>query len=260
MAKQSTSTGIVALGATADAPAPPRFATDSMFAASRQPVLIVDSVTEGIVEANPAAARLLGVDRSVLVGMPLSASFDAPSMQALQQALNRARAPMGMAVSIRVRALCSGRPLHLKLSTFLANQRAYVLAHLSAGAPSGDSEARESASSEVLRAIDAAPVGFLVTDSGFFVEYANPAFGEMVGQDICDGLRGKSAIRWLKFSALDLERLREQKSRRQAAIHFSVALRSVAKPVRRVEVCAVAVPDGQDPCCGFTIRELTRLN
>jgi len=231
-----------------------------MFAASTQPVLIIDSADESVVEANPAAARLLGVERTVLVGMPFMTAFGGPSLPVLQHSLHLARTPSGVADSVRVRARRSGMPLQIKLSSFLANRRTYILAHLSSSARDADPGCGETASSEVLRAIDAAPVGFLVTDSGFFVEYANRAFGEMVGYESLAEFRGRSVIRWLKFSAADLERLREQTSQRQAATQFCVSLRPGAQPLRRVEVCAVAVPDGLDTCWGFTIRELVRVN
>lgn len=54
--------------------------------------------------------------------------------------------------------------------------------------------------------------------------------------------------------------LHDQMLRRQATTLMTARLRSEQNLLREVEVCAVAVPDGQSTCWGFTVRELPRLN
>ena len=66
--------------------------------------------------------------------------------------------------------------------------------------------------------------------------------------------------RWLQLSDTDLAGLQDQMSQRQASTVMSAGLRCGPNSLREVEVCAVAVPDGQMSCWGFTVRELPRLN
>ena len=235
-------------------------ASDLIFAASTQPILIIDSISEKIVEANPAAALLLGVERDVLMGMQFLSAFDVGSVQALRRSLAVARTAMGVAELVAVRALCAGMRMALKLSSFVADRRTYLLAHLTSQAPNSPAGCRQNASSAVLQAIDAAPVGFLVTDSGFVVEYVNRTFMEMVDLGSAAEICGRPLARWLRLSAMDLERLQEQRSHRQASTQFCAALQVLPTQLCRVDVCAVAVPDGPDASWGFTVREAVRLH
>jgi PAS domain-containing protein len=234
---------------------PASFASDSLFAAASEPVLIVDSATGDIVEANPAAAQLFGIGRAALVGTPFLLAFEESSAPALQSSLAAARGA-GSADPVRVRTVGDGTYVDIKLSLFRANPQTYVLVRLTAAAP----DARASAPFAVFHALDSASVGFLVTNSGFLVEYANRAFVEMVELNSHAEVCGESLARWLKFSAVDMERLRDQMFERRAATLLCTSLRPQINAARGVEVCAVAVPDGPDTCWGFTVRELPRLN
>jgi PAS domain-containing protein len=238
----------------------PSFSSESLFAASLEPVLILDSATEAIVEANPAAAQLLGVDRSALVGIPFLRIFDSVSSLSVQTSLAAVRSALGGADSVQVCTQDGGTPLSVTVSLFRASPRTFLLVRLAAAGDGGLGDFRAGAPSAVFHAIEATSVAFLVTDSGFFLEYANRAFIDLVGLASQADVRSKSLARWLKFTAADLERLREQVSHRQAATLFCTGLETEHQPSRMVEVCAVVVPNGQDTCWGFTVRELPRLN
>ena len=238
----------------------PSFSSESLFAASLEPVLILDAATEAIVEANPAAAQLLSVDRSALVGKPFLQIFDSVSSLSVQNSLATVRSAPGGTESVRVRTQGGGTPLSVTVSLFRANPRTFLLVRLAATRHAGLGDFRADAPSAVFHAIEATSVAFLVTDSGFFLEYANRAFIDLVGLASQADVRAKSLARWLKFTAADLERLREQVSHRQAATLFCTSLEPEQQPSRLVEVCAVVVPNGQDTCWGFTVRELPRLN
>ena len=230
-----------------------------MFAASLEPVLVLDSATESVVEANPAAAHVLGIDRSVLVGNSFLEIFDSASSLAVQSSLTVVRSTLGVAESVQVRTRGGGTPINLTVTLFRANPRTFLLVRLGSS-PGGLSDYRADASSAVFNAIEATSVAFLVTDSGYFLEYANRAFIELAGVHSQAEVRSKSLARWLKFSASDLERLRQQLLNRQAATLFCTGLEPEQEPPRLVEVCAVVVPNAQDTCWGFTVRELPRLN
>ena len=114
--------------------------------------------------------------------------------------------------------------------------------------------------SPVFDAIEAASVGFLLTDDAFYIEYANQAFVDLVELATPAEARGQPLLRWLGLSPKDLLRLRDQELQRQATSVMTAHLLTERQTPRAIEVCAVAVPDEQTLRWGFTIRELPRLN
>jgi PAS domain-containing protein len=230
-----------------------------LFSMAVEPVLIVDATTQRILQANPAAAELVRISQRLLIGAPFKGVFDASSLQAITHSIDSACAT-GQSEAVALRTAADSTELGVRLSLFRAEAERYLLVRLVAGVGPAFERPSGPAQTPAFDAIEGASVGFLVTDSGFRVEYANQAFLEMVGLPALDQVRGKSLARWLALSDTDLARLRDQMSQRQASSIMTAGLRSEHNLLREVEVCAVAVPDGQLPCWGFTLRELPRLN
>ena len=240
----------------------PGLPCDWLFSVAVEPVIIIDAATNRIVQANPAAAQLLQSSHSALVGAPLGGLLDASCAADLARSLEAARTT-GVADGVTLRSPSNGAELRAKLSLFRSDTGAYVLVHLapgSGGAGDRPSADKDPAESPVLDAIDGAAVGFLLTDSGMRIEYANQAFTELVRLGSPDHARGKSLMCWLDLSEGDLAQLRDQMLLRRATSVMTAALRTESNSPLEVEVCAVAVPDGPHTCWGFTIRELPRLN
>ena len=232
---------------------------DQLFAAAAEPVLIVDAATECIVEANPAAAALLTSTRPALVGALLTDAFVASGAEPIRSSLSRARRH-GSSKALSVRTRDGGAELTATLSLFRTAAESYVLVRLTAPSSALLHSLRGGGRSKVLDAIESASVGFLMTDSNFNVEYANPAFVEMIELSSVDEVVGKTLMHWLELSAADLARLSEQMSHRKAVTVLTTRLRSDQKRSCDVEVSAVAVPDQENACWGFSIRHRPILN
>jgi PAS domain S-box-containing protein len=231
----------------------------SLFASAAEPVLIVAALSEMVVEANPAAARLMGTDRSALVGMPFIDAFETSSAELLRRSLAIARAAgRASAIAVRVRNLRA--PVGLKISLFRDAPDSYLLVRLREQPAQRRARASDPSDSAVLRAIEGASIGFLLTDVDLRVEYANPAFIEMLGLRSAEQVCGKSLAGWLELSAADLARLNQRLLQRRAATLPRVKLQCTAGGSPWVEVHAVAVPDGRDTRWGFTLRRGPRLN
>jgi PAS domain-containing protein len=229
---------------------------DWLFSVASEPVIIVDAATEHIVQANPAAAELLGTSLSALLAAPILEAFEISSKTPITDAMERARsAPQ--AETKPIRAAGNGAEVAAKVSLFYAGGEAYLLVRL---ASIMDHEALGTTESPVFDAIEGASVGFLVTDAGLRVEYANQAFIDMVKLAPSTAILGKSLASWLEFSERDMAQLHNQMLQRQATTAMTAHLRSERSSPRPVEVCAVAVPNGQLTCWGFTVRELPSLN
>jgi PAS domain-containing protein len=242
----------------------PDLPSDWLFSIAAEPMMIVDAPSGRIMQANPAAAHLLRNAHAELLDRSLPGMFHASGEADLARGVQAARAG-GNVADVTLRPACGGSPLRAKLSLFRADSHEYLLVHLAPieiDGPGDDAllAARQCSESPVFDAIDSAAVGFVLTDSGLRIEYANKAFGEMIEIDTAEHTIGRSLVRWLELSEGDLTQLRDQMLQRQATSLIAGSLRTESSSTRDVEICAVAVPDDPHTCWGFTIRELPRLN
>jgi PAS domain S-box-containing protein len=230
---------------------------DWLFSMAVEPVIIVEASNGRIVQANPAAAILLGISRDTLIGRPVAEVFDPSSKEAVHRAMDAAGSTEGTEQVI-CRPAGDAAELSATVSLFRVQNDRYLLVRLAS--VSDDGAGKDQGASPVFDAVDGASVGFLLTDAGFRIEYANQAFVDMVELFPPAEVRGKSLMRWLGLSAADLAGLRDQMLQRQATSVMTSRLLTERNAPFEVEVCAVAVPDGAALCWGFTIRELPRLN
>ena len=238
--------------------APCALPAELLFAASNEPVVIVNAANGIIIQANPAAALLVRVGGSELIGMKFASLFENPSTPHLLAALAEAEA-VGQSTRRSLRTPC-GRDLGADLSLVRVPPESFVLVRMSEAVPRVSPAHTPQRSSVVFDAIEAAPIPFLITDSSFKIDYANRAFISMVGAEIQPAVLDNSLLGWLQLTAADIQHLGERLSQRQAAEIIATVLRPTEGNSRQVEVCAVPVPDGINTRWGFTIRMLPRLN
>jgi PAS domain-containing protein len=237
---------------------PERLPCEQLFTASSEAVLILDLSSDMILQANPPAAALLRTTGSALIGTRFLSAFESSSAAQLRHHTGRAL-DSGASHVMAVRARGGGIDLSAQLSLIRAKSRSYLLVRLEPAVVQAQTVS-EAPGSAVLEAIDGAPVGFLITEAGFRVDYANRAFIEMAGAGSETEMRGSPLTRWLRLGETDLRRLAEQLSQREATSHLTTQLCRAGNRSRRVEVCAVPVPEGEHTWWGFTVSELPRLN
>jgi nitrogen-specific signal transduction histidine kinase len=230
-----------------------------LFAAASESVLVVDATSGTIVAANPAAAECLQSTRPALIGTPLLEVVDAASAPALNLSLECA-SNVGRATPIVVRARNIPTELSATVSSFRGPQESYWLVRLATNPDAACDDVHEARESPVLAAIEGATAGFLVADSDLRVEYANQAFIEMIEAGCLEDLRSRSLQRWLEFTTSDSARLHAQMCERQALTVLDTTLRSERGSTRHVEVRAIAVPDAQSACWGFSICARAPVN
>jgi PAS domain-containing protein len=235
-----------------------RLPAEQLFADSSEAVLILDSGSDKILQANPPAGTLLRSTGSALIGTQFLAAFDSSSAAPLRHHTGVARA-CGASDATALRARGGGMDLRAQFSLIRAKSRSYLLVTLEPAVAQAPSP-RAAPGSAVLDAIDSSPIGFLITEAGFQVDYANRAFVDMAGAGSETHMRGSPLTRWLRLGETDLRRLAQQLAQREATSHLTTHLCCAGNRSRRVEVCAVPVPDGQYTRWGFTVSELPRLN
>ncbi len=123
-----------------------------------------------------------------------------------------------------------------------------------AGARPADASGRGA----LLRLIESAPDAFVVTDIEGLILTANQAFIDLAQLATESQVRQQSLERWLGRTGVDLNVLITNLRQRGAVRLFATVIRGEYGTTSEVEISGVAVTDGDQPCLGFTIRDVSR--
>jgi len=228
-----------------------------LFQSVSEAVLIVDSTLRRVVEANPAAAALLGDSSRTLVGQPFPEGLEPEGMRAVDNLLG-AVLGSGRADSVSARRLETGVDLTVSASLlrqddavlFVVRLRPFPVAPQ--GRPLPEQQAR------LIQAVGAAPDAILITDEAGRILAANRSFLDQVELTNEHLLRGQSLERWLGRGTIDLNVLLSTLRQHGSLRLFRTNLRGQYGAAVEVEICAAAVPDGDRACFGFFIRDIGR--
>jgi len=229
------------------------FPAEELFAAARTAVLIAAEVSGRVVEVNPAAERLLGIPRSGLIGCDWRNAFSESCAQRLGTAAWQA-ASSGTEAQAAASGSTDGAAMTATISTVCVSEVSYLLVRLvrddASEAPSGKLFGK------VFDELDAINIGFVVTDSEFYVEFANRAFREIVNQSCDADIEGQNLLCWLNLAQADLAALRRQMTLRKAGTMMMTTLCVGDKPGTTAEITAVAAPDADRAHWGFIVRKV----
>jgi transcriptional regulator PpsR len=227
-----------------------------LFEMTSEAVLIVEAASNKIVEANPAAATLMGSDLKKMIGRGFPIGFEATGTQGIQQLLARARSNV-RGEEVQARRADTGEVLQVAASMFRQDGVSYFLVRMTP-LDAERTEVTPAINARALDVLSAAPDGFVVTDLKGDVLMANGAFLDLIDMGSEEQACGQSLGRWLgRFGNelnVMLSSLREHGSLR----FFATTLRSEHGAREEVELSAVSVPDGEEPCCGFIVRSASR--
>ncbi|MCG5498590.1 transcriptional regulator PpsR [Ectothiorhodospira variabilis] len=226
-----------------------------LFQVSSEAVLIMDAATHKVVEANPAAGELLGDSPHKLVGRVFPEGFDLENTQMVQDMLATVRAT-GRAEDILVHSLGAEREFIISSSLFRQDNASHFLVRLRCPRSEALASVGPQSASRVLQMVERAPDGFVVTDMSGRIHSANPAFLEMAQLPTEEQARGESLGRWLGRPGVDLGVLIGNLREHGAVRLFATALRGEYGSASEVEISAVAVLGLDEPCLGFTIRNV----
>ena len=147
----------------------------------------------------------------------------------------------------------SGAEVLVKASLFRQDSATLFLVRIAAtAAPANVPDVK----AKLLKAVESAPDGFVVTDADGVVLTANAAFleaAQLVGEEQA---RGKPLDRWIGESGVDLDVLIANVRQRGSVRFFSTTLRGEDGGLTEVEISAVAVRNGGHPSLGFAIRNV----
>jgi transcriptional regulator PpsR len=228
-----------------------------LFQISSEPVLIVDAATQRVAEANPAASALLGESPTHLIGklFPDALLIDDP---AASRSIAMTIRTQGRIANLGIR-LDGGKEFVLDGTFFRQDASSFFLLRFAPAAPvSQVTSPGADLTAEVLRFVEEAPDGFVLTDRNGRLLRANAAFLQLAQIENERHVRGETIDRWVGKSSVDfgilLTNLRQHKSLKL----FSSVLRSEHGSPVDVEISAVALGDGDRTTLGFAIRNVGR--
>jgi transcriptional regulator PpsR len=229
-----------------------------LFQVAAEAVLVVDATTQKILEANPAAARLLGDGGThSLVGLPFPTGVDTRSAEALNTLMAGVRAT-GRAEEGRAELLDAGGEVTVAVSTYRQDRVSHFVVRLARAGPEVAADQAPSTNSMLLKLVQSAPDCLVVTDLDGRVISANMAFIELAQLTSEEQVRGETLDRWLGRTGVDLSVMISNLRQRGAVRLFATTLRGEYGAVTDVEISATMVPHGDRPFLGFTIRDVGR--
>jgi len=227
-----------------------------LFQTASEAVLIVDASTQKIVEANPAAGQLLGERGRGVLGRVFPTGFDELGTQAVLGLLAAVRSA-GRADEVRARL--AGAPEQYHVSAALLRQEnvtLYLVRLVAVGTGAGSP--LPEAATKLLKVVDSAPDGIVVTGADGRIISANAAFLDLAQLASEEQVRGVSLDHWLGRPGVDLNVLLANLRQHGAVRLFGTILRGEYGSSTEVEISAVAVHNGERGGFGFVIRNVGR--
>ena len=228
-----------------------------LFQGSSEGLLIIDSVTQKVTEANPAAHALLADVSRKLVGASFPMGLEERGAEAVQDMLVSLRST-GKADDVRARLADGGAELWVSGSMFRQENGSMLLLRLSRVAPDGLVLSQPSAHSLLVKLLQSSPDCMVITDLDGAVVMANASFVQLVQLASEEQVRGESLGRWLGRTGVELNVLIATLRQRGSVRLFPTTLRSDQGVPNDVEISAAMVSDDEQSCLGFTIRDVSR--
>jgi transcriptional regulator PpsR len=167
----------------------------------------------------------------------------------------------GWADNVRARSADGERELLVSASLFRQENASLFLVRLlplASDAAAGAGAVLPKTKSNLLKVVESAPDGFVVTGPDGRILTANTAFLDLAQLATEEQARGESLGRWLGRPGVDLNVLTASLRQHGSVRLFASTLRGEYGATADIEVSAVAVPDGDQPCFGFAIRNVGR--
>ena len=235
-----------------------------LFQTAPEPLMVVDSQTLRVTEANPAAFKLIEQGRRTL-GMPAVDILHPDDRAAASRLLVGMRQAGGaQSLAVRINPDSTGDKSHPNLPmtlnvTMLMEEKSTVLVlRLDAPAAAPNANSTSDVNQRLLTALEQAPDAFVLTSQDGEVVNANAAFIAMAQIGSLERAQGRSIENWIGQSGVDIDVLLANLKQRGLVRLFATSIRGEMGGTNDVEISANAVMlDGQQ-CFGFVIRDVGR--
>ncbi|MDJ0939131.1 MAG: transcriptional regulator PpsR [Woeseiaceae bacterium] len=220
-----------------------------LFSMASEAILFVDADSRKIVEANPAAAKLLGGPVNKLINRTFPRGFSDNSNDAIEDLMMRVRAA-GRAEGIIVRSANDHRSFRLNATLVRREDGPFFLIRLHAPEETGSDDMTQ----KVLDVVNRSPDAFVVTDPDGRITAANKAFLDLCSIATELQIVNQPLDRWLGRPGVDANLLmRNLRNRPEVRQFITTLYPEYGEPID-VELSAVSALDSDEPCFGFVIR------
>jgi transcriptional regulator PpsR len=226
-----------------------------LFQLAFEAVLILDAATLRVVEANPAATQLFGLNARKFAGRQFPEGLDEETAEAVSTMLANVRAS-GRNGEVRALLAQGDRELLVSASVFREERATLLLVRATPMDADRLAEVVPGATARYVDFVAAAPDGFVVTDAEGKVLAANPAFLDLAQLPGEAQARGESLETWLGRPGVDLTVLLAQLREHGSVRLFATTLRGASGTTTEVELSGAALPDSEPACFGFAVRDV----
>ena len=232
-----------------------------LFEMASDAVLIVDGNSQRVLDSNPAASRILGAPFGGAAGKGgawrLGQVFTEETARSVELLLAGLLAS-GRADDVRARLADGDREVSVSASLFRDDGGVFCLVRIASAQPDAVGTMVSKTRTKLLKLMDGSPDGFVVTGADGRVITANAAFLRLAQLPNEEITRGESLDRWLGRSGVDLDILVANLRRHGSIRLFGTTMRGELGEMSEVEISAVTVMNGGQPCFGFVIRDVGR--
>ena len=222
-----------------------------LFQLASESVLLLDSNTARVIEANPAAAQLFGAEPRKLVGRDFEDLFAEASRQATRSFLAATRiAPRVDKVHVELAA--DDRGVLITGSLYRQDGAPCLVVVVS---QIGEASAELSVDdANILSLVEAIPEAFVVVGADRRILTANAAFLDLVQATTVIQVRGESIDRWIGRPGVEVDVLFSNLRTHGSVRFFSTVARGELGTTEDVEIVAASAVGGSAPIFGLTIR------
>lgn len=222
-----------------------------IFHLAYEPLLVVDSQSLKIIDANDGAARLFARPTKKLTGGSVASAFAKGEQQSVSELLS-AIAARGREDVITARIATLEEPLSIRVTPFREFGRTNLLICFMADR---DIAGEMSSVSSMLAMAESLPDGLVVVDGDGSIIEANMAFLDMIRVVGFDRIEGKNVDAWIGGSSVDLQVLMANLREHGSVRRFSTIIRDEIGGSETVELSAARIKGPDGPRFGLSIRE-----
>jgi transcriptional regulator PpsR len=226
-----------------------------LFKLSSEAVFIVDSQNQNILESNPYASELLEKDESSLTGSNFTKLFDSNSIEQIEQLLAAVRAT-GKIENGSVTLANSSSEVSVSISLFPQDGASLYLIRLSPLLDNNAVKTPNNSRDKLLKLVENAPDGFVITSTNGQIIAANQAFLELAELFTEEQVVNESLGKWLGRPGVDLNVLTANLREQGKVRLFATTLRGEYGSTIQVEISATSVVHGEHAYFAFIIRDI----
>ncbi len=228
-----------------------------LFQMATDAVLVVDDAARKVQDSNPTARRLFAEAAEPGRPWPLANAFTQDTARGVELLLAGVRAS-GRADDVRARLQENECEVVVTASLFRDEGGVACLIRIAQPAGGAMTEALPKLKAKLLKLMESAPDGFVVTGADGRIVTANATFLALAQLPTEEQARNEPLTRWLGRSEVDLDILIANLRQHGSVRLFASLVRGELGEPAEVEVSAVTVMNGGQPCYGFAIRDVGR--